>query len=388
MANTVPVKPEVLVWARESLGLSQEEAANILAVPLETLQAWENGAGFGITILRQIASKYKRPILALLQPEAPPLPPLPKDFRTVGGVAPSFSPETLLAIRDVQRIQEIAIDLLKDEPELFPVAAPSVASMTDAPELRAEIERRKLGITFQTQQAWQSFNTAFNAWRTRVQLQGILVLVKDMPREDCRGFSLDGSSVSAPIIVVNQQEADQAKIFTIFHEYAHLMLNEAGVCFESERVDHSPIERWCNQFAASLLVPRDRLTQFQTTKTPDLDDVNTLAWRFKVGRPTIALRLVELGLADRQLYEDLLEHDTWREPPATTATPTQASHNFGRRQEVMRLSELGIGFPTIVLNALRRRMIDVGEASDYLDMRPERFMALEEKVRSAIARYR
>ena len=44
-----------------------------------------------------------------------------------------------------------------------------------------------------------------------------------MPVDDARGFSLtDGEPY---VIVVNSADADRARLFTLFHEYAHILLN-------------------------------------------------------------------------------------------------------------------------------------------------------------------
>lgn len=65
-------------------------------------------------------------------------------------------------------------------------------------------------------------------------------------------------TLAPPTIVVNSAEADQAKSFTIFHEYAHLLLRSAALCLEfQQNVDRADTERFCNRFAASFLMPED-----------------------------------------------------------------------------------------------------------------------------------
>ena len=46
-----------------------------------------------------------------------------------------------------------------------------------------------------------------------------------MPIEDARGFSL--TEVEPFVIVVNESDAPNAKIFTLFHEYGHILLNQS-----------------------------------------------------------------------------------------------------------------------------------------------------------------
>ena len=84
-----------------------------------------------------------------------------------------------------------------------------------------------------------------------------------------------------PVVVVNQREVDQAKIFTLFHEYAHLILRRQGICLEREDVDKRAIESWCNEFAAMFLVPSDALTMRTPKRSLSIEDVKRLARVFK-----------------------------------------------------------------------------------------------------------
>lgn len=379
--NIVPVKPQVIVWARESVRLSQAQAAELLNVPLATLQAWESGTdGFGITQLRRMATVYKRPVAALLQPTAPPPQPIPEDFRTVAGLGPALTTQTIVAIRDAQRIQMLATELIQDDPHLFGKAELPQAQLTDSPVELGLLERDAVGVEIHTQLGWPSANVAYNAWRARIQALGVLTLAKPMPREDCRGFSLyDPSAV--PVIVINSREVDQAKIFTLFHEYAHLALNREGICLERDGVS---TERWCNLFSSSLLVPPTTLRQMVPGPSISTTDVVSLARRFSVSRHVIAIRLAELELASRDLYEEIKREDEERD----WAKPITGEDFPGRPQEAVRLSEVGVGFASIVLAALERGLIDPRDASDFLDVRPEKLEPLSRRVEATLRRYR
>ena len=61
---TLPINPNVLVWARERMGLSVEEAAEKVPVKVERLMAWEaNDASPTINQARKLAKIYDRPFL-------------------------------------------------------------------------------------------------------------------------------------------------------------------------------------------------------------------------------------------------------------------------------------------------------------------------------------
>jgi transcriptional regulator with XRE-family HTH domain len=85
MARRVPalVKPELLVWARESAGISSVAlAAELAGIDATVLGEWERGHGVpSIAELRKLGEVYKRPIAVFFLPKPPvteasqPLPP-------------------------------------------------------------------------------------------------------------------------------------------------------------------------------------------------------------------------------------------------------------------------------------------------------------------------
>jgi len=74
--------PELLVWARESMGLDHENVASRLKIQSATVQSWELGSKKpSLTQLRRLADIYKRPLAVFYLPERPrDFQPL-KDFR-------------------------------------------------------------------------------------------------------------------------------------------------------------------------------------------------------------------------------------------------------------------------------------------------------------------
>ncbi len=76
-------------------------------------------------------------------------------------------------------------------------------------------------------------------------------------RDSARGFSLWDDD--APLIAVNSAWNPAARVYTLFHEYGHLLSRTSSVCLERVGVKISrptdPAERWCKEFAAAALLP-------------------------------------------------------------------------------------------------------------------------------------
>jgi len=151
---------------------------------------------------------------------------LPDDFRVLpSGKGQHISRKLRLAIREARRLQAIATDLMK-EMGLEITVEIGKANLSDDPEGLAKIERARLGIDLKEQFHWKDEGEAFLRWRKAIENLNILVFQLPIPVRSARGFSLLGEGL--PAIVVSSSDAIQARIFTLFHEYAHLLLGAAG----------------------------------------------------------------------------------------------------------------------------------------------------------------
>lgn len=380
--QTIPAKREVLRWAREASGYTRGEAARLLGLREPELAAIESGEILVTSaVFQRMITAYHQVESVLLLPYPPQTDPLPADYRTTGTAPATLSPETLLVIREARRIQHYVSDLADEDRELLPRAEITLASVSDDPQGLADRERRRFGVTMEMQRKWRPYAEAFDQWRARTQDQGILVLLKRMLWEDCRGLSLWDQDL-VPVIVVNPEDAYNARIFTLFHEYAHLMLRESSVCITEPTLTHrGQVERWCNSFAANFLVPSSELRRSVEDRFPGvrpadwtMEDVQRLAAAFRVSRYVMARRLKELAITD--FYDThipvLRRFD--KRPERERIRPG------GVGREIQRLSEVGTGVAFVLLDAWKGRMIDAGEAADILNLRTDDLGPFEKRA--------
>ena len=231
------------------------------------------------------------------------------------------------------------------------------------PDEEGEKERRRFGISVEDQIGWKS-SEAFRKWRRAIERTGVLVFQQKFPLSDCRGFTLFDTP-NSPCIVVNKLEhIDVAKSFTLWHEYAHLMLRRPGVCDEDAR---SPIEAFCNQFAAAFLMPREALRQVLPVWPNEPIEwtdqvVKRAAQRLKVSQRALALRLEEVGVAPSGFNARF----SW---PAKKRRVSSGGGNY----VATRLSEIGAGYVRRVFEALEHGAIDSVEAVQALALTEEHF---------------
>ena len=75
-------------------------------------------------------------------------------------------------------------------------------------------------MTTAQQFAWPSSAIAFDHWRRALEDAGHVVLLVSIGKASCRGFS--AWDPRAPVIAVNTAWNEEARIYTLFHEFAHL----------------------------------------------------------------------------------------------------------------------------------------------------------------------
>jgi Zn-dependent peptidase ImmA (M78 family) len=249
--------------------------------------------------------------------------------------------------------------------------------VNDDPSRVAEEQRALLGIELNSQLQWGDRYRAFKEWRAAVEKLGIFVYQFRMPVEEVRGFSLNEGG--RPTIVLNRSDDVRARIFTLFHEYGHLLLGTGGICLPEARAllrkpSDSRDERFCNEFSGSLLVPEDALLHdsdarelARTSGVPDDARFTRLVERFQVNRQVLLLRLHAARMLSSEQAEAKwsnweLQSQEWKEGSQRRGGPAER-----RPQRCVR--EFGVRFPALVLEAQADGRLTMAEALDYLSIR-------------------
>ncbi len=383
--ESIPTKHEVLEWARVVRGYTPTKAAHELGISEAELEALEHGdMAPSNALFQKMLRVYAQTESILLLPSPPHTDPLPHDYRSVGrATTGSPMPETLMAIREARRIQHFITDLLEEEPEFIRHAQFRQATISEDAEAVAAAERARFGVSPDTQRSWGSHAEAFREWRSRMLDLGILVVLKDMPWEDCRGVSL-GDQGLVPMVVVTSEDKDTARNFTLFHEYAHFLLGEPATCLQASDPSQSgQTEDWCNRFAAAFLVPGADLRQLIERRFPVLQADDWTPWHvmmiasgYHVSRLAMSRRLKELDITP---FYDANKDELYRYDFQMKKRPPQ--REGGPPQAVLKLSELGVDTTLLVLDAVRGRLVDMADAARAIGLGVDQLGDLEARAR-------
>ncbi len=377
------VEPELLAWARESAGISRDQAAGKLKIHPDKLLEWEEGEKRpSISQLRKMAALYKRPIAVFYLSEAPKsFAPL-RDFRRVPGPLESRDNSHINhEIRRAEYRREVALDLHEDLDIVVPEFKYQ-ASLSEDPEEVGETLREIIGVSLEEQTQWTDDYRALSAWKTAVEKLGVLVFqVSKIPVEDMRAFSI--GQFPLPAIVLNAKDLPKPRIFSLLHEMSHLMLRIPGVCDMSDDYhiarDEQRIEVFCNHVAGATLLPRalflqDKLVDSHQGYYWQDNDLAALAKTYNTSREVVLRRLLVLGKTTPDFYQKrrkmfLREYETIRRSKkAGIVLP-----------HVKAISNCGLTFVRLVLDGYTREKITSSDLSEFLDIRLKHLNKIQEE---------
>jgi Zn-dependent peptidase ImmA (M78 family) len=308
--------------------------------------------------------------------------PLPKieraplqDFRAFEGhPARRLSPETVLAIEEAYTDLELMGDLKEAAPQLFGVPLVPPYSLSNDPVSVAASERERMAVTPAEQFTWGGDREAFLRWRELVEAQGVFVYQLKLGGDETRGFAMwDDREI--PIAVIDASESGySAKIFTLWHEYAHLLLRTGGI---SNQNRNNSVERFCNAFAAHFLMPMSEFRREASLVAPragtwEDSHVTRLANRFRVSKRSVAIHLETARLVPEGFYGRMKALWQSRPLPSTKGLATHPEKIANR---------LGGRHISLVMDALRLGILNKIDAREYLDVRPDHFESVEAEVR-------
>jgi Zn-dependent peptidase ImmA (M78 family) len=302
------VNHHILSWARETAGLSPEEAVKRLGLgeargvsPVDRLSAIEAGeVEPSRSLLSRMAKQYRRPLVTFYMSAPPRKGDRGEDFRNVPDRHTDAEGLVDALVRDVRARQSMVRSVLADEEEAKPLPFVGSMNMSDGVGAVLASIRQTIRLDLAEFRAQASPESAFALLRSRVEAAGVFVLLignlgshhTAIGVEAFRGFAL--SDDIAPFVVLNDQDARPAWSFTLVHELAHLWLGVTGV---SGAFADAQIEKFCNDVASGFLLPANELALVQVDRNTD--------------RETAARRIGEFA-RDRHLSASMVAYNLFR----------------------------------------------------------------------------
>ena len=309
----VNINPKILTWAIERVG---KDVDNFLILNPKVRQWIEGIKQPTLKELEKFAKSLYVPFGYLFLDE-PPLEECPIPFfRSTTNQQNNLNIyDTVLAL---QERQEWLSDYLENEGEDKLALVGIIDADLNKIEEASLLVHQIMGIPINWAFEHRSIDDAIKFLISILEDKGIIMSFngvvglnnsRPIPVKECRGFSLIDEY--CPFIFVNNKDAKQAQVFTIFHEFVHILIGYSAGYGDTERgTPQTDLEKFCDKVAALSLVP-SKLFIAEWGKTGE--DYEVLSKKFKVSRYVLARRAKELGLISDQHY--FMLYNRWQNEP-------------------------------------------------------------------------
>ncbi|MEO9188407.1 MAG: ImmA/IrrE family metallo-endopeptidase [Acetobacteraceae bacterium] len=404
MAIVEHINPRILAWARETAGLTVEEAAARLGLKdtarataaEKLLQAEDGTRAVSRSLLQKAVAVYRRPLVAFYLPQPPARGERGEDFRTApGAVSPRDNAMLDALLRDVRARQEMLRELLVDDEYARPLAFVGSCSISQGAASVAAGIRETLSVTVAEQRQARDAAALFVLLRRAAERAGIYVLLlgdlgthhSDVSEDVFRGFAL--ADDIAPFVVINDNDAAPGRAFTLLHELAHIWIGATGVSGPLRGAAANKVERFCNSVAGEFLLPLEAVAGLQSARGADvlqalvLTDNVARAWNVSQG--VVTYRFLMNGWISDQVAAILFKTfaDRWRAERQRTRQ-TREPDDTGPGFYIVRRSRLGTALLDVVRRALQEDALTHTKAAKILGVNPSSVdQLLHERPRAA-----
>lgn len=384
MADKAPITPKVLRWARESAKMPVEVAASKVKVSVERLSDWEEGIDQPtINQAQTLAKAYKRPFAVLF------LPKIPRDFQPLQDYrrdAAELTTASIFIIREIQEKQAWISDVYKEAGEDPLPFVGNFSTQHSSDQVAADILK-----TLRINPPFYTSSSPVKEWVDRAESEGIFVSRSSyintkmkFDSDEMKGFAIVDRY--APFVFINTEDWKAPQLFTLVHELAHIWIGESGVSNEMDfkvRLRHElhPVEVFCNQVAASALMPdaaMDKLSQRTLTTTSEL---------FRTAKDW---GVSSSAILVRALFMERISHEQYRSLKSQVDVAFQAflvkeeekrqnrnKDSGGPNHYLLQLNRNSRLFTQVVLDAYKAGTIPPSQASSLLNVKSNHFQKLE-----------
>lgn len=369
--------------------MSREDVAGrLLKGKTEKLTDWETDKSKPtVEQARKLAKAYRVPLPFLYLTKPPPdKDPLP-DLRTVGDRRVPVSPTLRDVVRSAKRKQAWLQDVRRQN-EIDPIGFVGSCSVGDGVEPVVKALRVALGDSSEIRKRSSGWEEYFRDLSKRAESAGVLVLRssvvgnnshRSIETEDFRGFALVDSL--APVIFVNTRDAPPARLFTLVHELAHLVIGVSGVSNTPVATENElrfrDEEVFCNAVAAEFLTPEAEFRRVWLNRKSLGENADRLKNHFRVSRLVIARRALDLGLVSRQTFWSVAK------PILDSVATKKRNRTPGAvPPKILVPSRNGHFFTRAVIAAARAGQLQYREAAALLDVRPKHIDQLAQALRA------
>lgn len=277
----------------------KKEVAKKMRISEDVLDKWENTGKITYSQLNKLAKIYKQAPYIFFNGNPPIKEKEITDFRTVKNKEIKKTPNIAFELRDAKIKREILLDIEEDDKD-FIINKFKFKDYTLNKEECINLINEEFDMS-----NYKRKNYSLNDWISKIEEFGVLVFqFYGINPKELRGYAIYYDKL--PIIGINHQESDNAKKFTLFYEFAHLLLKKEGLSNLSSYNGLDNIEVKCNEIAGEVLVPSNDIQiiveENEITNFIDPKIIKKLSKNYKVSDEVIVRKFLKNGYITSSEY--------------------------------------------------------------------------------------
>lgn len=311
VAERINIKKEIYQWALIESQKENEEVIN----KFPKIEQWM--AGIQNPTFRQLESfaKFLKIPFGYLFLETPPkIDIMEAEFRTIKNKHPYISKnlkDTITAM-DIRRkwMSDYRKELGWDE---LTVINDFKKNKKRIIENDAILAKHLLGLEDNCLSNTKNYAGAYNFLKETLETKGIIVMQngivgyntrRRLDINEFRAFVLFDHI--APIIFINNNDSLGGKIFSLVHEYIHILLEQEDVLLTNDIFIRKKNEGYINKIVGEFLIPEKDIRVYWNQKKEVFEQINQLSNIFKVSETALAIKLKELKLIDKTVLDTVI----------------------------------------------------------------------------------
>ena len=359
------VNPRVIEWALKRCGKSPEDLRSSVS---PRVAQWIAGEGKGPSAkqLEKLAKATHVLVPYFFEEDVPKLPLQIPDFRTLDSKCPEEpSPELYDVINQSLSRQDWLHGFLVDEDADKLDFIGSCKGM-DKADCAA-----KMRSLLASEPAWARSlkrDEAVRSLREAIERTGVCVYAgsyvgnstnRPLRVDEFRGFVL--SNEYAPVIFINTNDTCSTQLFTLAHEFAHLLFGESGVDDIGLGFSDGSVESDCDAVAAEFLVPAALVHETFDAMGKD-EAIEELGRLTKTSEVIILRRARDLGHISWAEFTERYGDYCNRLREALAHKKESRSSGGGPRLYTLQKNHLGERFPETIFVALKSEYLLYSDA--------------------------
>ncbi len=304
----VPVKKEIWFWAIRESQKDEEEIFH----KFPKMSKWINGEESPtFKQLEKVANYLKVPFGYMFLENPPRDNIMEVEFRSINNKLPEMSKDLKDTIMEMDSKRNWMSDYRKSLGwDKLDIIVQFNENKSEDILSDAILAKKLLSLEDNWYETVKDFNEAYNFLRKKLEEAGVLVMqngvvgmnnYRKLDINEFRAFMLYDDV--SPLIFINNNDTKAGKIFSLIHEYIHVLFEQEDLLLNTDIEDTKENERYINNITAEFLMPGEHIYYFWNKDIEALEQINELSNVFKVSRLALAIKLKNMDLIDDKTVE-------------------------------------------------------------------------------------